>query len=115
MVIYIKKGFVKFLIVIIFVTIVLTNILINDRDLINKITIFLSSLLTIIISYLVGISKQKSGLINGLIIGITISTISIIYHFLFAKEFFSILYIRSAVIILSGACGGVLGVNKKTD
>ena len=115
MVIIIKKRFTSFSIIVVFISIVLTNILIKDKNVINKITIFLSALLTILISYLVGITKQKNGLINGLIIGITISIFSISFHFLFAKELFSIQYIRSAVIILSGACGGVLGVNKKTD
>ena len=97
------------------IVIILLNVFLEDKNSINKITIFLSAILSLLIAYLTGIIKQKNGLINGLIIGISISIISITLHFFFAKELFSVLYIRSAVIILSGACGGVLGVNKKTD
>ena len=115
MVIQMKKRLTTIFIMFIIVTMILLNIFLKDKDLINKITIFLSAALSLLIAYLTGINKQKNGLINGLIIGITISVISVTIHYFFVKELFSILYIRSAVIILSGACGGVLGVNKKTD
>ena len=110
-----KKRFALIIVILIFLSIVLLNIFLKDKNLINKITIFLSAFLSLLIAYITGISKQKNGLIYGLIIGISISAFSVIFHFFLAKELFSILYIRSAVIILSGACGGVLGVNKKTD
>ena len=109
-----KKTMGILFIPLIIITIILLNVFIDDKILLNKITIFLSAILSLLIAYLTGITKQKNGLINGLIIGISISIISITLHFFFAKDLFSILYIRSAVIILSGACGGVLGVNKKT-
>ena len=115
MVIQMKKRLTTIFIMFIIVTMILLNIFLKDKDLINKITIFLSAALSLLIAYLTGINKQKNGLINGLIIGITISVISVTIHYFFVKELVSILYIRSAVIILSGACGGVLGVNKKTD
>lgn len=114
-VILIKKRLISISIACIVLIIVLLNVFLKDKNLINKISIILSALLSLLIAYLTGLTKQKNGLINGLIIGISISVISVIFHFFFAKDLFSILYIRSAVIILSGACGGVLGVNKKTD
>lgn len=110
-----KKRLALTFVSLIIIVMILLNIFINDKDLINKITIFLSAALSLLIAYITGLTKQKKGLVNGLIIGISISVISVTIHYFFAKELFPILYIRSAVIILSGACGGVLGVNKKTD
>ena len=107
-----KKGFTIFLTFITFLSIVFISIFISDKELVNKLTIFLTAFLSLLISFLIGLWKRKNGLINGLVIGISIAIISLIVHYIFAKEFFSLLYLRSITVILSGASGGIMGVNK---
>lgn len=85
-----------------------------NKDTVNKISIFLSALLSLLLSLLLGNKKQKNGLIWGLVIGISIASISSIIHFIYAKDLFNLLHIRMGIIILSGGCGGIIGVNKKT-
>lgn len=112
LVIQMKKRISAILTLIIILGIVLLSIFIKDKGLVNKITIFLSAILALIIAYFTGLIKRKNGLINGLIVGISIATISLIIHYFFAKNNFNYLYLRSIIIILGGASGGILGVNK---
>lgn len=84
-----------------------------DKNIINKVTMFLSATLLFQISYLSGIIKGKHGLINGLVIGISAGILSAIIHFIFAKGYYDILYIRLMIYILSACSGSVYGVNKK--
>lgn len=108
----------KYLIIISILTAVILvglNFVIKDKELLNKISLFLSGLISILISYFIAINYKKNGLIIGLIVGITVSIISVIIHYFFSKIYFDTLYIRLLIFILCGASGGVLGVNKKTD
>lgn len=107
-----KKSILIIFSLMIMLSIIIISIFLDDKGLVNKITIFLSSLLSLLLAYIAGLTKRKRGLINGLIIGISIATISLIIHFIFAQNYFELLYIRSLTVILSGASGGVLGVNK---
>lgn len=107
-----KKSITLLFIFLCTLSIIFITIFVNNKELVSKITIFLSALLSLLLAYLTGITKRKNGLINGVIIGISIATLSLVIHFIFGKEFFDLLYIRSLVIILSGASGGVIGVNK---
>ena len=107
-----KKITTTFLIILTILITVILSILIKDKDLVNKITIFLSAILALLISYLTGITKRKNGLITGLIIGISIASISLIIHYIFARTLFDFLYLRSSIIILSSVSGCVFGVNK---
>ena len=108
-----KKKLLLLLILLLTIAIVILNIFIKDEELLNKITFILTTIITIFLSYLTGIIKGKNGLINGLIIGISVSLLSLIIHYLFIRIYFDTLYIRMAIFMLSGAAGGVIGVNKK--
>lgn len=108
-----KKSILIALSFLIALAIIIISIFVTDKELVNKITIFLSALLSLLISYIIGFTKRKNGLVYGILIGISIATISLIIHFIFAKELFSLLHIRSLIVILGGASGGVMGVNKK--
>ena len=108
-----KKSIAIFLSILDILIITLLGLLVEDKILVNKITIFLSAILSLLISYIIGVTKGRYGLLNGLIVGISIASVSTLIHFLFAKEFFSFLYLRVSAIILSAASGGVYGVNKK--
>ncbi len=107
-----KQGFTLFLSFLTLLSIICISIFIPDKELVNKLTIFLSAFLSLLISFFIGVKKRKNGLINGLVIGISIAIISLIVHYIFAKEFFPLLYLRSITVILSGASGGIMGVNK---
>ena len=108
-----KKSFFIIGITIITLTIFLLTIFVKDKDLVNKITIILSALLSLLIAFMTGITKKKHGLIYGLVVGISIASISLLFHYIYAKEMFDTLYLRMLIVILSGASGGVIGVNKK--
>ena len=84
-----------------------------DKNLINKLSIFLSASLSLLIGLVFGFKKGKNGLLWGIVIGISIATLSSIIHFITATQYFGPLYIRMGIIILSGSAGGVIGVNKK--
>ena len=115
MVIIMNKKISSFLLVVLMLMLIVINVLIKDKNLVNKITIFISSLITLLIAYIAGIKKGKKGLVVGLIVGISISSISLLIHFIIAKEYFDTLYLRLLTFMVSGVCGGVIGVNKKTD
>ena len=110
-----KKKITTFLIILIVLIIIILSVFIENKDLVNKITIFLSAILSLLIAYLTGIIKRKNGLITGLIIGISIASISLVIHYIFAKNLFEFLYLRSSIIILSSVSGCVFGVNKKME
>ena len=90
-------------------------IFVDNKSLVNKISLIISSFISLLLAYLVAIIKGKNGLLIGLIIGITFSGISLGVHYFVAKEYFNSLYIRLIIFMISGCCGGVIGVNKKTD
>ena len=98
--------------IVLIVTLYFTKI---DKGIINKLSLFLTASLALLISYLTGIIREKNGLINGLVIGITIAMISAIIHYFYAKDFFDLLYIRLAIFILAAISGGVFGVNKQKE
>ena len=85
-----------------------------NKDTINKLSIVLSALLSLLISIVYASKKGKNELLLGLLIGISIAFVSSIIHYFYAKEFFNLLHIRMGIIIVSGGCGGIIGVNKKT-
>ena len=106
-----KKITVITMIFLIIITMILLIIFVGNKEIVNKITIFLSAILSLLLSFLIGYKKRKNGLINGVVIGISIATVSLIVHYIFAKEMFDLLYLRSLTVILGGASGGVMGVN----
>lgn len=108
-----KKGILWFLSFLTMISIIVISIFVKDKEIASKVTIFLTALLSLLLSYITGLTKGRHGLLNGLIIGISIAGISLIIHFIFAKDFFQLLYIRAITVILSGASGGIMGVNKK--
>ena len=107
-----KKIF-YFLMVLNLGLIALTWIYIPDKELANKLALFLSITLAFLISYITGFNKGKKGLIIGIIVGLTICTISLVLHFFFAKDIFMYLPLRLVTIFLSALSGGVMGVNNK--
>ena len=113
MVIHMNKKQTILLIILNIIVFIVINYLIQNKELLNKISIFLTASFSLLLTYLFGLIRGKNGLILGLIIGISIASISTIIHYLYAKDYFDHLYIRMGVIILSGASGGVFGVNKK--
>ena len=113
LVIHMNKKQTILLIVLNIIVFIVLNYIILNKDLLNKISIFLSASFALLLAYLFGLNRGKNGLILGLIIGISIASISTIIHYVYAKDYFDHLYIRMGVIILSGASGGVFGVNKK--
>lgn len=115
LVIKMKKKIVLVLIIVLILLLIGLNFIIKDKDLMNKISLFISGVISLMIAYYIGLNKRKNGLIIGLIVGISVSIISLIIHYFFAKVYFDTLFIRLSIFILSAASGGVLGVNKKTD
>ena len=115
MVIIMNKKISSSLLVVLILMIIVVNIFIQDKNLVNKITIFISSFISLLVAYIVGIKIGKKGLFIGLIVGISISSISLLIHFIIAKEYFDTLYLRLLTFMVSGICGGIIGVNKKTD
>lgn len=83
-----------------------------DKGVVAKISIFLTAIVAFIISYLTGKKKNKHGLANGMIIGISIALISLLIHFMLKTYYFETFFIRGLVFMASGAAGGVIGVNK---
>jgi putative membrane protein (TIGR04086 family) len=108
-----KKSIAVFFTFLTMISIIIVSIFVYDKTIASKITIFLSALLSLLLAYITGLTKRRHGMLNGIIIGISIATISLIIHYIFAKDFFDLLYIRSLTVILSGASGGVIGVNKE--
>ena len=113
-VITMKKRFSMLVTILLIIVLVVMNITIKNKNLVDKISIFITSLIALSIAYLAGFSRGKNGLVIGLIIGISVSCVSLVFYYLFAKEYFDSLYIRLLTFLISGMCGGVIGVNKKT-
>ena len=113
LVIHMNKKQTILLIILNFVIFIVLNYFILNKELLNKISIFLTASFALLLAYLFGLKRGKNGLILGLIIGISIASISTITHYIYAKDYFDHLYIRMGVIILSSTSGGVFGVNKK--
>ena len=114
-VITMKKRFPVLVLVLLIIAIIVINLTVDNKDLIDKISIFLSSLISLIVAFLIALRRGKNGLVIGLIIGISISSISLLVHYFIAKDYFDTLYIRLLTFVISGISGGVIGVNKKTD
>lgn len=83
-----------------------------NKDIVAKITIFLTAIVAFIMSYLTAKKRNKHGLANGMIIGISIALVSLLIHFMLKTYYFDIFFIRGLVFMVSGAFGGVIGVNK---
>jgi len=83
-------------------------------DIVPKTTIFLSAIVVFSLSYTTGYKKGKNGLSNGVIIGITFGIISLIIHYFSKTNHFDTFFIRALVFMISGASGGIIGVNAKT-
>lgn len=102
-------------IIVLILMIILTVISVIKLDplLTNRLTIFTSSIISLLLAYLIALKKRKNGLIWGLIVGISLSFISMSIHYFFAQDFFNYLYLRIGIIIFSSASGGVIGVNQE--
>ena len=114
-VITMKKRIPLLILMLLITTIIVVILIIKNKNLIDKITLFISGLISLLIAYIIGAKKGKNGLVIGLIIGISFSSVSLIVHYIIARNYFDTLYIRLLTFIICGACGGVIGVNKKTD
>lgn len=115
MVIHLKNKLAILMLFLLIIIDILLYVFIENKDLLNKILLFTSAFIALILSYIFSYKKGKNGLIIGLIIGITFSALSLTIHYFFAKEYFDSLYLRLLIYITSAASGGVIGVNKKTD
>lgn len=109
-----KKILIPIAIYIIILSILLFLVLqeIIDKSLVSKITVFLTATISFIISYKVCSIKGKNGMANGLIIGISIAMISLLIHYILKTDGFDIFFIRGLIFMISGAAGGITGVNK---
>ena len=86
-----------------------------DSEIIAKITLFVTTIIAFILSYITALKKKKNGLTNGLIIGISIAIVSLGIHYFFKSVYFDTFFIRALVFITSSAAGGIIGVNKETS
>lgn len=112
-----KKTYITLLICIIGIIslVLLNNLEVLSKDIVAKITLFLTSIIAFILSYIIGIKKNKNGLTNGLIVGISIAVLSLIIHYFLKTLYFDIFYVRGTIFMISGACGGIIGVNTKKE
>ena len=83
-----------------------------SKELSTKMTLFITATIAFILAYLTGIKKEKHGLTNGIIVGISIAIISLAIHFISKTIYFDLFFVRGLVFIISGAMGGIIGVNK---
>jgi putative membrane protein (TIGR04086 family) len=89
-----------------------------SKELVAKSSLFITAIISFLLAYFRGNKKQKNGLANGIIIGITIAILSLIIHFITKTEFYSVFFVRGLIFMISGAMGGIIGVNRvkeKTD
>lgn len=86
-----------------------------EKDVVAKVSLFLTAIISFVLAYIIGIKKNKNGLSNGMIIGISIAMISLIIHFTLKTLYFDTFYIRGLVFMFSGAAGGIIGVNKMKE
>ena len=83
-----------------------------SKELVAKASLFITAIISFILAYFRGNKKQKNGLANGIIIGITIAILSLIIHFITKTEFYSVFFVRGLIFMISGAMGGIIGVNR---
>lgn len=83
-----------------------------NTELAAKTSLFITAIISFTLAFMRGIKKQKNGLLNGVFIGITVAILSLIVHFITKTEYFSIFFVRGLIFMISGASGGIIGVNR---